>query len=1001
MQKYSAGFIQLSDLYLAYRKAKVEVFYDRTHPSALLFSKYEKLLDFNLKKLLKMLTDKQSNEWYADISYLGGFSYVPKSLRDFSSELKNETYYRAIDPNEDWNRQFKNNGLSKSTAKYRLIIDATVNFHIISALWIIKIGDKYEKKLNQDLSYGNRLRRFKASPFMPDGSSGDLNLDTMGLFQSYFPAYKKWREDGLKAMISSMNEDKEIHAITMDITSFYHNVSPKFILEEKFLNELGVTLNEDEIVFTNELLSAMNFWYSKTPDFKDRKEGAIPVGLSSSKVISNILLYQLDKEMNEKLDPVYYGRYVDDIFLVINVPQEANNGDDIIQWINKNIDCLKLDNGILSVQFDYAKDSNLIFGQDKQKIFYLNSEHGLDLVNQIFTQIRKQSSEYRLLPDVPDTVHKMATRALLSTSDASLEADALRKTDVVSIRRLGFSLLLSDVEKYSKNLMPKSWYEIRKEFYELVYRYLFSPKGIFDFTGYFYRVFSLMISSNDFYDAFIFIEKLKNVFELLEKTTSDETQSEEKFKKCKSYFVQNLTQSALQASTVKNFNSWTNLRRLLRSLFEINNNEYSIPSRSNSLKIKREELLFSDLGNRSYKEYWYYSQENNIDKVKIPKSRSVRKILRLASIRLFRKESQLKQPHWPALAFPTRPLSIQEIAIINPNLLEDEKLFKRALFGFRGARVQENIPIGFDTYNDNKILEVPLKKRKEIKIALTSFETTDEQWIKSFSGKPDRSVKRYKNINSLVNQILKNNVDIDYLTFPECSIPRRWAFSMANKLSQNGISLICGLEYYSHTPTNKNILRNDSLISLYTKWPGYRSNIIYIQQKLKPAHEEKANITEYSYKTKKLFIPKKSLFNLPIYKHGNYYFGVLICSDMTNIHNRTHFQGKIDTLFTLEWNPDVKTFNFLVESAAHDLHTFIVQVNNRKYGDSRIRAPYKEDHKRDLIQVKGGISDFYVVGEIDFLALRKFQKARVKLKNPIFKPLPIDYTIAPWRKNHF
>ncbi|MCT7480374.1 RNA-directed DNA polymerase [Aliarcobacter cryaerophilus] len=1000
MSKYTSRFIQLSDLYLAYRKAKVDVFYDRTHPSALAFSKYEKSLDFNLKKLLKMLTDSQSDVWYTNISYLGGFSYVPKSLNEFSSESNIKTYYRAIDPNEDWIRKFKNNGLLKSNAKYRLIIDATVNFHIISALWIIKVGDKYEMKLNQELSYGNRLRRFNASPFMPQGSNGDLNLDTMGLFQPYFSAYKKWREDGLKAMISALKENKEIHAITMDIASFYHNVSPKFIFEKKFLDELGITLNEDEVVFTNELLLAMDYWYSMTPDYNDRKEGAIPVGLSSSKVISNILLYQLDKEMSEKLQPIYYGRYVDDIFLVIDAPKETSNGDDIIQWISQNIDCLKLINGLLTVNFEYANDSNLIFAQDKQKIFYLNSEHGLDLVNQIFSQIRKQSSEYRLLPDVPETVHTMATRALLSTSDASLEADALRKTDVVSIRRLGFSLLLSDVEAYSKNLMPNSWYKIRKEFYTLVYRYLFSPNGIFNFTGYFYRIFSLMISSNDFNDAYIFIEKLKATFKLLEETTTDDTVSEEKFKKCKSYFIKNLTESALKASTVKKFNSWTDLGRLLRSLFIINNNETKIHSHSDSLKIKSRELLLSDLGNRPYKEYWYYSQENNIDEIKIPKSRSVQKILRLASIRLFSKVSRLKQPHWPALAFPTRPLTIQEIAIINPNLLEDEKLFKRALFGFRGARVQDFIPIGFKTYDDNKILEVPIKERKNVKVAVTSFETTENQWIKSFSGKPDRSISRYKNINSLVNQIIKNNTDIDYLTFPECSIPRRWAFSMANKLSKNGISLICGLEYYSLTPTSKKIIRNDSLVSLFTKWPGYRSNIIYIQQKLKPAHDEKDNIAHFSKKTKRLDIPKKSPYNLPIFKHGNYYFGILICSDMTNIHNRTHFQGKIDTLFTLEWNPDVKTFNFLVESAAHDLHTFIIQVNNRKYGDSRIRAPYKEDYKRDLIQVKGGISDFYVVGKIDFISLRKFQNAKRKLKKPLFKPLPIDYGIASWRKNN-
>ncbi len=115
---------------------------------------------------------------------------------------------------------------------------------------------------------------------------------------------------------------------------------------------------------------------------------------------------------------------------------------------------------------------------------------------------------------------------------------------------------------------------------------------------------------------------------------------------------------------------------------------------------------------------------------------------------------------------------------------------------------------------------------------------------------------------------------------------------------------------------------------------------------------------------------------LPVYNHGGYYFGVLICSDMTNIENRSHFQGNVDSLFVLEWNPDVDTFSFLVEGAAHDIHTFVVQVNNRAYGDSRIRAPFKEAHRRDSIRIKGGIGDFYVIGDINYIALRKFQKRK-------------------------
>ena len=101
-------------------------------------------------------------------------------------------------------------------------------------------------------------------------------------------------------------------------------------------------------------------------------------------------------------------------------------------------------------------------------------------------------------------------------------------------------------------------------------------------------------------------------------------------------------------------------------------------------------------------------------------------------------------------------------------------------------------------------------------------------------------------------------------------------------------------------------------------------------------------------------------------------------------------------MFALEWNPDTKTFAALVESTANDLHAFVVQANNRKFGDSRIRAPAIEDYARDVVQVKGGVSDYYVLGEIDYQQLRAEQ--RRKVKNRKFKPVPIGYKMSRRRK---
>ena len=79
------------------------------------------------------------------------------------------------------------------------------------------------------------------------------------------------------------------------------------------------------------------------------------------------------------------------------------------------------------------------------------------------------------------------------------------------------------------------------------------------------------------------------------------------------------------------------------------------------------------------------------------------------------------------------------------------------------------------------------------------------------------------------------------------------------------------------------------------------------------------------------------------------------------------------------------------------MHAYIVQCNDRQYGDSRIRAPFKESWKRDVLRVKGGVTDYCVIGEIDVKALRRFQSS-YRSPGATFKPVPDGFEIAPSRK---
>jgi hypothetical protein len=136
----------------------------------------------------------------------------------------------------------------------------------------------------------------------------------------------------------------------------------------------------------------------------------------------------------------------------------------------------------------------------------------------------------------------------------------------------------------------------------------------------------------------------------------------------------------------------------------------------------------------------------------------------------------------------------------------------------------------------------------------------------------------------------------------------------------------------------------------------------------------------------------------PVYVHGGICFGVLICSDLTTISHRGRLQGSIDALVVLEWNKDIDTFSALVEATANDLHAYVIQSNNRKYGDSRIRIPRKKDFERDIVRVRGGMQDYFVVGALDIRGLRHFQQRTPTSSDAGFKPVPIGYTVSDRRK---
>src|SRR5690606_11473798 len=93
-----------------------------------------------------------------------------------------------------------------------------------------------------------------------------------------------------------------------------------------------------------------------------------------------------------------------------------------------------------------------------------------------------------------------------------------RKADAVTLRRSGFSMLLSDVEAHTRDLEPGSWVGLREEFYGLAHRPLLTPTASFDYYRYLPRIVGIMVACGDWERANRFIDGLEPLFACLWET---------------------------------------------------------------------------------------------------------------------------------------------------------------------------------------------------------------------------------------------------------------------------------------------------------------------------------------------------------------------------------------------------------------------------------------------------------------------------------------------------
>jgi hypothetical protein len=280
-----------------------------------------------------------------------------------------------------------------SITNFLVFIDAPVELHIISILWTIKFGTILDDHLDENC-YGNRIYSNQYKPKQ--------------LFEKYHRNYKLWWYNALESTKELILTKRNATIFSFDIKSYYHSVEIDFSsLKKTFKRELRITSNKR--IF--DLLYKIHFYYKAMiykvyPSIVTNKEERypLPIGLLSSFVIANYYLLELDKELNST-NPIYYGRYVDDIILVyqgINRLKKENNTNSFItKKFGEVLRFIPQKDGS-EIRFNNKKYRNLQVQKEKVNLYEFSHKNSPSILSVLVEDQKKRSSEFRFLSDILD-----------------------------------------------------------------------------------------------------------------------------------------------------------------------------------------------------------------------------------------------------------------------------------------------------------------------------------------------------------------------------------------------------------------------------------------------------------------------------------------------------------------------------------------------------------------------------------------------------------------------
>lgn len=936
----------------AYKKLKSYYYYDKT----LLFIK-KQIAEFEsddekFKRTFNELANALVNEdeaYFAKLIEKLDFFVFPKGM--VSTVENSSAIVGTIDHH-------------KNISKVNFFIDLPIELLIVDCLWTLFLAKIANKQYGGSMySYAGK---FKQSIFYfgQDDLYKGIDFESNRCFEPYFENYSRWQSDAFKRLRQGLTEQNQL-MFSLDLKSFYYSVRFNF---ESLRTLLKEDPRLDEISFVSCIQETIYKKYTHLiAKYKigiDVKNNAtiFPIGLLSPILLRELYLHEFDLNIKKALSPIHYGRYVDDMIIVI--PTEIQPAEATAEFV-----CDLLENrGLIERKF-LTKDDDFVFkgfeaiSIQKKKIncFFFEQNSPNILIDLAEKQIKNNSSEANLLPEFDIVKSRFNDTAYFFNSVGG--STKIRDIGILQSNNYAAARSITLMKQLIKNTHIRS--EDRLKITEYIQDILEFYRGSssIEFMGSWISVFELIIQlkvlSNDrdrkdplaqkfHQDILWYIDHEMN-FDFLDEKEIYAKKKKTIFARLKKDLKSRLgTAIAMAMALDYSWNSSSKLNRNIelakkfRKSNMFNHNLVSFPL----LNYLPFEVISSCSFLEIQKEPWGNSNALKLDRERLRWSLRFIHLDELL-IYYFMQSTQNGKKEFDGRS---------DVEAIWNRYVELNKISQ-----FASNDIVKQTETVLEESNVNLVdVFVSCDRSKEYYVGLANTAVTEEDAIQSLLHPEHKMTLQDKEqLFRMANTAIREKAN--YITFPEFYVPVVWLKDITRFAQKNSVALVAGLRYIR----NRKRAFNCTTIVQPCSHNGFRNVIALFREKNFYAPEEKECLYKLGYQIHDASRPLYYVVHA-----GRLRYSTVLCYEFTDIYSRSALKSRVDALFVPQLNKDTNYFSSIVEATSRDLYCFIIQANTSKYGDSRITGPYDTIHK-NVVQVKGGINDVVIIGKLELEAVKK------------------------------